>query len=388
MSTMTLRPFAAFVTLALAAVVSPLARGQTSPFMGMDAAVQAAGYPSWMEEGVRMTFRVHSSTPNTAGTGLITAAGGLTQVDLVSVAGGNAAGNMNAWMEVPASPFGGRGGWAMHSQTGFVMNAGYGEYWVHPTVLAKAAEAHAASTTWQVTRGSQRVAGKTYQAIGFVATTDKSRQSYLYDSKDGLLLALGTAQRNGPTATFQPTLTIELVGVRTRVLPWRHGRPSAWALDAKRFVYEGAMVTSFSNGFESRVAVEICYDVTSAGPNYLVGTLSSKYDGVASDAPPQRVSGASGSGGVWIPPLELQALAARYKGRNISLDKDSATSSELSLTFAGRSQYGRNIVTVSERTGVSQAHWDYELETGVLLHMSMRYDPGSFTVETWLTELE
>jgi len=388
MPTMQPRPIFALVFLALAALASPLAQGQASPFVGMEAAVQAAGYPSWMEEGVRLTFRAHSSTPNAAGNGLAAAGGGLTQVDFVSVAGGQAAVNMNGWMEVPASPFGGRGGWAMHSQSGLVVSAGYGEYWVHPKVLAKAAEVHAAGTTWQVTRGSQRVAGKTYQAIGFVATDDKSRLSYLYDSQDGLLLGLGTAQRTGAGASFQPTLTIELVGMRKRALPWLQGRPPVWALDAKRFVYEGAMVTSFPNGFESQSAVVVRYDIGSAGPNYVVGTLSSTYDGVASEAPPQRVSGASGSGGVWIPPLELKALATRFKGRHVSLDKDSATGSELSLTFAGRAPYGRNIVTVSERTGVSTAHWDYEVETGALLHMTMRYEPGSFTVETWLTELE
>jgi hypothetical protein len=69
------RPFVALVVLALAVVVSSSrTRAQTSPFLGMDAAVEAAGYPSWLEEGVRLTFRVSSSTPNAAGTGLASAA--------------------------------------------------------------------------------------------------------------------------------------------------------------------------------------------------------------------------------------------------------------------------------------------------------------------------
>jgi hypothetical protein len=341
-----------------------------------------------MEEGVRLTFKVTSSIPNAAGTGLETASGGLSQIDVVSVVGGKAAFNMNGWIDHPATPFGGRAGWAMHSQAGYVAPAGYGEFWVHPAVLEKAAALHATGTNWQVTRGSQRIGGETYQAIGFVATGDTSRESYLFDKEKGFLLMLGTAQRKDARASFQPTLSMELTGARVRALPWQQGRPPAWALDAKRFVYKGLMVTSYPNGFEASSAVVIKFDVDSAGPNYLVGTLSTTFDGAAGDPPSQRISGASGSGGLWLPPLELQALAQRFKGRAISLDRDTATGSELSMTFAGRSQYGRNIVTLSERTNVSSGLWDYELETGALLHITQRYEPGSFTIDSWLTELE
>jgi hypothetical protein len=80
---MSLRPFAALAALSVAALCLPLARGQNSPFLGMDAAVEAAGYPAWMEEGVRLTFKVSSSIPYAAGTGLETASGGLSQIDVV-----------------------------------------------------------------------------------------------------------------------------------------------------------------------------------------------------------------------------------------------------------------------------------------------------------------
>jgi len=356
--------------------------------MGMDAAVSAVGYPSWTKEGVRLTFRMSASTPNAAGSGLVSASSGLTQIDIVSVAGGKVGYNLNTLMEVTASPFGGRSGWYPHSQIGFVVPAGYGEYWVHPTVLAQAAQLHEQGKTWQVTRGSQRLAGENRKTIGFVATDDKSRHSYIFDSDQGLLLTLASSQRTGATASFLPTLTIELLGVRTRTLPWLQGRPPAWALDAKRFVYKGSMVTSFSGGYQNESEVEIQFDVDAAGPNYISGLLSSTFGGVKSDSSPKRLSAASATGGVWIPPLELRALAERYKGRNLSLDKDSATRAELMLTFAGRSPYGRNIVTLSETTGVSAYVWDYEVETGALLHMTSRYDPGPYTVETWLTELE
>jgi hypothetical protein len=43
---------------------------------------------------------------------------------------------------------------------------------------------------------------------------------------------------------------------------------------------------------------------------------------------------------------------------------------------------------LSERGSAVTQHWDYELESGALLHSTMQYAPGPFTVETWLTELE
>lgn len=377
-----------FVALALVALLSPLARGQASPFMGMDAAVSAVGYPSWTKEGVRLTFRMSVSTPNATGSGLVSASSGLSQIDIVSVAGGKVAYNLNSLMEVQASPFGGRSGWYQHAQLGFVAPAGYGEYWVHPTVLAQAAQLHEQGKTWQVTRGTQRLAGESRKTIGFVMTDDKSRHSYIFDSDQGLLLTLASSTRTGATASFLPTMTIELLGIRTRALPWLQGRPPAWALDAKRFVYKGSMTTTFSGGYQNQSEVEVKFDVDEAGPNYISGFLSSSFGGVKNDSMPKRLSGASATGGVWIPPLELRALAERYKGRNITLDKDSSTRAELMLTFAGRSPYGRNIVTLSETTGVSTHVWDYEVETGALLHMTSHYDPTSSMVETWLTELE
>lgn len=374
--------------LVILLVLLPLIASAQTPFMGMEAAVEAAGAPDWLKEGVRISFRLSTGTPNETGDRLASAAQGVLQLDVSSLAKGKASGLMGNWGEIQPS-MGAPGGWALVGSTGFSTVAGFGEFWVHPKLLDQAIEHLKDSDYWKAGKGPYQSGGKSVDAVMFTGTSQDGRlmQRYVYDARSGIALFISTSQRKNPQGTFLPVSITEFLVMRQRQFPWLEGRPPSWLTKFRRYVYDGRQVTSIPNAYETQIAARVTFDVSDRGPNWIAGQMTQETQGYGSQSV-YRLSGSSATNGFWLPPLGIRDAARQFRGTPIEIDRDPITGATVQIVAAGQGQHGRNVVTIQEQTPGYVSWADFEIETGVLILFTAKTHALFSTYQVWLTGLE
>jgi hypothetical protein len=321
-----------------------------------------------MKEGLRLVFESGSaSIPKRDQNGqLVSSAGaGYTTLDIVSLIGNDVAVSIRSLIgAINGNPYGPPSG------TGTVFKAGWGgEFWVDPGVLKKAYENHSRGDTWQVARGPMTVGGQSVQVMSFKAgggKTDRSELTYIFDEASGILVTQTTRIRK-PDMSWHLSGYSRFLSMRQRNLPWAEGRPPAWLARISAYEYSGSQVWEIPGTPPNPIPVRLNFVRQKVGPNYVV--LQARVPGASTGGtpPPQLVSGPTMVGGLWLPPLKISALRA-----NQVIDEDPVTREKVYVQFKGRTQYGRNVVTIVSEAAGYITYADYEIETGMLLLMTSK----------------
>lgn len=334
------------------------------PFLGQEAAIKKAGRPKWLKEGIRLSYEsgdsIRGRGPNSSGSGGL----GIAQIDIVAVGRKQTAMSMRTLLADPTNPS--QYGLGM-SMASIVEHGRGGVWWIHPTVLKAGLDFHkSGSAGWQASAG--QIDGPNGKKInGVIFTYDKFKEDGVYvamqyELERGILVNYVSRTRTDNT---DAGATHKLLNVRKRTMPWFEGRPPAWIFKTKSLTYSGASTMRIPYGQPMSQPFRVTLPVTHRGANFIACKLANQQPGQNS----YMVSGPSMGSGLWVPPLGIRNLK-----QGQVLDKDPIAKSQTFVHFVGRSNYGRNIVTISEKgTGFS---WfaDFELETGAMLKSTLNKD--------------
>ncbi len=364
------------------------ARGQ-SPFQGLESEARLAGPPAWLKEGVRLTYRVSGSGQSLSGPRRGGASVGLAHVDFTSLAEGAASGVVVSWATVQPAP-GAAGGWVPTTTNGFTGPAGCGEFWAHPEVLRRAAEYLTGSPGWEVQRGPFEGGGRKVEAVSFTRQGDEglSISRFVYEAETGLALLIDKSSRTQIRGDWQTLAVFEYLGRRERKLPWIEGRPPSWLGKCRRLVFEGRRVTAVPGSPEYANPARSVFEISGHGLNCLFGRQSVEQQGSGPGQPVFMVSGGSGTGGFWLPPLALREIDRAFSGTEMEIDADPWTGARTAIVFKGQAPHGRNVITVLDQTPAYRSWSDYEIETGILVHMTTQVYALYSTIQFWFTGWE
>jgi hypothetical protein len=264
-------------------------------------------------------------------------------VDVVSLARGQAGLDVRSWIGGGQQPL------TLMKISGQFAPASAAEYWINPDVL-KQTLAHPPQGI-DASAAQLEINGKQVQTIRL-----KNAQgiTYDYDPASGALIMLRSAAAPG-----QQGISMTLLDMRQRKLPWAEGRPPSWLSKTKRYTYSGSMEAQ--NG---AMQFSMTYDVVGAGPNAInvKRTMQAGPGGPPADVVPSMVMGPTQFGGLFLPPLALKQLK-----QGQPLDEDKTLGTRMKVEFVGKTDYGRNVVTILEENEGYAQYCDYELETGILL---------------------
>jgi hypothetical protein len=220
--------------------------------------------------------------------------------------------------------------------------------------------------------------GQVYDAAVFSEGTT----SRVYDRKTGILLVermsaqsqRGWVNRNGwflpaPPRTSGSLMTFE--GTRTLQVPWpaADAPPAAHETDAMRFSGGTTVMVVGSGAMTIPSSLSIRRTATHGGVMEYVYAIDQPAISVqpAQHTEFPMVATPLAIGGPWLAEL---AIASLQKGQR--LDQDPVAGSTLSVTHAGRTLLGRDVVTLTERSRAFTMEWSYDRATGLL--RSVRLD--------------
>jgi len=383
---------ALFLTLLAAAAAAQ----EWTPFLEYKADLDKSEPPPWMKEGTRLCWEVASSayvsatqprdTPHTSGAGILTG-------DVVSLIGRQAviATRVQVYND---SGMGQRALAAVSVEEGFVGPAAQGgKFWVHPDILAKAfrnwpvvkPDDQGAYDNWGATRGPYEWNGRQVMAMQWTLGGGKYLQyeRFVYDEKTGILLFQMSAPKKTTADTRQATSVYKFLSVRDRQLPWAMGRPPAWLARIAAYEYSGSIRVEIPGLPPQAMPISATLTRASVGNNFIMwkyATDPNTPGGAAAGAGPLLVAGPTQTGGLWLPPLEIPKLR-----QGMLVDRDGTLGATVTVSYVGRSNYGRNIVQVTEDASGYTQYCDYERETGILLAVQLRDKILNKTTEVYFT---
>jgi hypothetical protein len=356
------------VVLALVAAASAQEMNPFGPYKGELARMQP---PDWMKEGTRLQWEISTAIVGRDGTS--SSGSGIISADIVSLVGTTAA--VSVRTQVRSVTLQGAPILAAPREQGLILEgAAWGnEYWVHPDILAKTFKNLAVGGPWKGARGPYEVDGKKIPAYQFTAgggPQDLTRQSLVYDEKTGILLFSITSQRRTAAEALQPTASNKFLGRRDRKLPWAMGRPPAWLGRIAAYQYTGSVTTEMPGVPPMQMPVSAMFTLQAAGKNFVA--LKLKFEQQMAGVPQAPlesvlVAGPTQVGGLWLPPLEIRKLR-----QGQACDEDRVTGAKVYVGYVGASQYGRRVVTIVDESDAYSTYLDYELETGLLLVVTIK----------------
>ncbi len=381
----------------LLALLAPAAVAQEwSPFLEYKADIEKSEPPPWMKEGTRLCWEVASSayasatqprdTPHTSGAGILTG-------DIVSLVGRQAV--IATRVQVYNDGWTGQRALAAVSvEAGYVAAAANGgKYWVHPDILAKAfrhwpvvkPDDQGAFTNWAATRGPYEWNGRQVMAMQWTLGGGKyvEYERYVYDEKTGILLFQMSAPKKTTADTRQATSVYKFLSVRDRQLPWAMGRPPAWLARIAAYEYSGRIVVEIPGLPPQAMPISAMLTRATVGNNFITWKYAPDPNtpgGAAADMGGERVAGPTQTGGLWLPPLEIPKLR-----QGMRVDRDETLGATVTVSYVGPSNYGRNIVQITEDASGYTQYCDYERETGILLAVQLRDKILNKTTEVYFT---
>ncbi|NJN14751.1 MAG: hypothetical protein HC813_03855 [Planctomycetes bacterium] len=337
--------------------------------------------PDWMKEGTRIHWKTLTGSipqqvpdPKTGQMTTVAPAGaGVTTADIVSLVGNTAGISVRTYVKSQFM----YGGEALSApiEMGLVLPAAHGnEYWVHPSILKKTFESLGKEGPWTGLHGPYEWEGRKVAAYQFTTGGGKAdihRTSLVYDEKTGILLFGLVSQRKSVQEQFYALLIHEFLALRDRQLPWAEGRPPGWLARIAAYEYRGSIVYEMEGMPPTPIGLRSTLTPDSVGTNYITYKLKTQLEVSGppgmEDPPSKLISGPTQVGGLWLPPLEIRKLRAGQV-----CDRDPTLESTLVVQHVGGTQYGRNVVTLREDAPGYTIFLDYEIETGMLLLLTVK----------------
>jgi hypothetical protein len=78
----------------------------------------------------------------------------------------------------------------------------------------------------------------------------------------------------------------------------------------------------------------------------------------------RRVTGPGQIGGIWLPPAGLAPLR-----QGQSIDNDPVTGVQTIVSYVGRDNQGRSVVTITETGAAHSVAYTYDASTGLMVHL-------------------
>lgn len=373
---------------AMCAVAAPL-HAQNHPFGGYQRELAGMAAPDWMKEGTRLIWETSGATLpmlNANGTTSSSAGIGYTTVDIVSLVGTTAAASIRTQVK-STGIYGGEALGKPEERGAAFDAASFGEFWVHPTILAKTFQNMSAGGPWKGGRGPYEVDNKKYAAMQFSTgggERDLTRIVLVYEESTGILLFMIQSERRGIADSFTATGVLKFVQRRDRKLPWAEGRPPMWLATFGAYEFTGN-ATMESGGFDPiSLPVSATCIREKVGANFI--TYKVRPGQQQAGVPTQEIERSSGPtqvGGLWLPPLELKKLKQGQR-----CDRDPITGAQVYVSFVGRTDYGRKVVTIIEEADGYLMGGDYEIETGILLAAMVQDRLLGTTTRAFLTDMQ
>jgi hypothetical protein len=296
---------------------------------------------------------------------------GLSQIDVVSVDGGNVVlsatllGFVRPNNLLLYTPLGGQS----------VNGTNVDGAWIHPAILAQYA-AGDPSGGLTVLRGPYAVGNNTYDAISFVTglgAASGNYSSYSYDIQSGVLLSANTSTggvtsplaapgENPPVGNTQLTMA-RFVGVRQRTMPGAGAANPDFLAGTSQLRYSGTYNWINPVDPSSGNLTYPAEHTVSLGPG---GTSWASYagrtlvPGLAIDSTIQGVCGSLGP--YWY---SAQALGQMTAGQ--ALDHDPVTAEQTTVSFTGQGQSGVAVVTIETQGPGYLIRSTYEQASGLLV---------------------
>ena len=221
-----------------------LPSGMDNPMIIRFPQLASAAAPPAIEEGLRATYQMITSSPESESGGDIEFVGGdagsgLSQVTVVAMEAGKAA----TWT-VAFAPDATLGAMKRVNSYGSVTPAGCGEFWCNPLVLEAIADR--ADDDLTVTRGTYELGGKTYNVIRFNFQSSQGLSlGMVYDLKSGIMLyhtadySSSLPTDTGGALTRGQNAILKLVNLRAVNIPWKDGKVPGWARPGVVLNYQG-----------------------------------------------------------------------------------------------------------------------------------------------------
>jgi len=153
---------------------------QLNPFPQIFPQLKRLPAPSWLKQGLRVTYYVQSATitqsPDEEGGG----GAGYLQNDVVATDAKNIAVSTSWILD------GGNGQLTPNGVFGASFSPGVGDWWLNPTVLVDAEQV--ANEDLIVVHMPATVAGQTYPAVRFEYHSDKAVAIWMFEEETGLLI--------------------------------------------------------------------------------------------------------------------------------------------------------------------------------------------------------
>lgn len=317
--------------------------GDVGAFLTLFPALRAAPAPAFVVPRVRVTYETGSAAFGT-GTGTGASGGGILQYDIVQTD----VTQVLAILQSYAND--GNGYYPLGS--GYVRGyPGLGSFWMNPQALVGAESLGGQGLT--VTRTQKTLAsGATFNVVRFQTQTQGGQTVFEFDTETGVMVF-------NSISSPQSASQIVLVSVRQLNLPWEPARAPNWVRPGAKLAYSGSQTTTLpGTGTLPGTPFELAMEVLQAGPQWSLGTASTRLNGQDQGSGPVATGEAQMGGGLW---MSRGALDRQYPAEGLTVDTDPVTGATV---FMGRDESG-NLV-VQQVTPVSRTTSIYEPRLGVL----------------------
>ncbi len=328
-----------------------------SPALQLFPELRTAVAPDWVQEGLRVTYWIQSSTKDEVAQTSSSGAGYL-QYDLVAMDGQNVVSQGKFYAQdatgqavVPSSALPSLG------------LPGAGDYWISPTALVNAERV--AQEQLQVVRMPTTLNSKQYQVVRFQYEPEGARYVWMYEEASGLLLYY--SQDIGSEGAAKRNLAQQsIANVRHLTLPWQTSTAPAWVQPGAKLLLRGSYKVENLGGILP-MAVEMRF--IEAHPTWSVYEMTTQSSGLPG-LPEKRVSGVYHLfGGAWLP---AEAFGALHDGQK--LDYDPVTGATVTASFDSQ-----GFLTLTESGALFQSSLIYDPTDGALTGLYQRVVNGLVT---------
>lgn len=321
-----------WVGLIVAAWVTTTATAQDNPLDPRPPARPGVTYPAWLRPGVRVTFAESSTTkaenirvalPDENDLG----ASGFTQLTILAADERGVAAEMVSYGRLDGGPI-------LQSQA-FAGDVGgvdrFGEYWVHPAVLARTPDRNdAAGRVWRL---KWQAGGREVDALAIMNIHGVNSTRHVYELSTGLLLSRRSENVAGSAgATTDTIVNVVLVNVRETKLPWQNSPPPAWVRKGGKLVLEGTFAFVSPNGAMPPGQLRQTFTFGEPGAGYVPAEQTNEQLSVPG-GPVERSAAARCFGPASGMPLWIDPRSVRDLKPGQTLDADPVT--KFTLKFLG-----------------------------------------------------
>jgi hypothetical protein len=346
----------AFLALSQLSYALDMPSGIDNPMSVRFPELLTAPAPTWLQEGVRVTYSDLATNSGKTGNGLV-------QTDVVALDGGKVATFTQSY-----SPY--LGAMRPVFSTAAIETTGCGDIWCNPEVLQKIPDRTGDDLT--VLRLPMTVGEKQYKAIRFGFKQDTYELTDFYDLDTGILLYRTIDYTSDSRAT---RYMIELLNFRKVNIPWKDGSVPVWLSPGDTLSYQGQTITQTQGAPTIRYPLSIQASVLSAEKRFAeINFVTYSQDPISPSqiktSQTKSISGVAQLLGYWMP---QEAIAALRPG---VLDTDPDT--EMQINVVKVDANGVVFEKTNQKDYMAQFAYD---STGKLVQAYYQYNPTTIVLQ-------